>query len=1050
MFRYPAFPFAALTTCFWLAASSVLFASSSVLTWSVLPPDPGGFGNWSNQDSAWFDEEGNPSSWQQGADALFSEAEGMASVRGSLDVGTLTALSQDTPIELDHLQFAQLTVRNIVGSPLFWFRQNIGAGANNYPEFNLLSQLGLVFRSDEPIVFTGTLFPLQGGSPFVSVRGPETVVDFAGTWIADTGSIISWLMPIESGTFRFTGEADMRFIKEDYYTLQLWVHGDGTGTLELAEDFQADRTNNATVPLGIGSIRISSTTLVTHHTRNLPLGYRPFGADRTQANGHLAFENGGGSRWIVRSHPQEYPGALWIYRDLEIHTEADLTHTGVTESAPDYTAFNGITLFGSSLVKSGPARLRLAGHQAYQPGSSMEIIEGGIDFITDPSGGIAFGGGRPMGELFLTVQEGSEASFHAPATIGDLAVAGTVSIGSSLRVAGDMGLFSLPEANWHFTLGSTSEHDPILVVETAAEFAGTIHLWRNAEFVPTPGARIPLLTANNLNLDTGWVLVDHTQTGVSLELDGNTLYAVTTRIAADTAGRILLEDFFEDLSQWSDLSTVPLWGNPQRHRSAFSTANNHVQLIREGPDTTAGWTNFSNANGLKTFTAIDHAFDEPVDRESSTLVVDARIRWHTVSNSSGEGGRFILSFTYDYPQGGLDLTPEGEPGSRIADFSQHWWAKPAYHLRMRNSDSRAGTSFLQYGGGPVFGGEFERTSGNFGYWLPGFISGAGGVAPGSGPDFPANSWVSTLDGLASATFRTYRYILYPDRQEVWRDDNDNGIFDPDELKAVMPLPLTSDAPFYAYIPSIEGLRLFWNGVGEGSAGDTGQVYVDWLRIIQNDTLLPEPRMRVPDIFVIYNGVNGKVLLDASETVLPNAGGALYQWYVDGSLTVSTHQQVTAARLAVGERVIGLRVTDALGNQAYTEQMVIISPGNLLPIARPGDSQTITANDRLLARVSVDGSASSDPDGEIVRYRWTRANGTIVLSDGADAAISTVLPVGLHRLNLTVFDEEGASSSADVSIQVVSPNIGASEVIYRENFPDPTRRSKWDLGRLAGI
>ncbi|MDV7394270.1 hypothetical protein RZS08_23010, partial [Arthrospira platensis SPKY1] len=70
--------------------------------------------------------------------------------------------------------------------------------------------------------------------------------------------------------------------------------------------------------------------------------------------------------------------------------------------------------------------------------------------------------------------------------------------------------------------------------------------------------------------------------------------------------------------------------------------------------------------------------------------------------------------------------------------------------------------------------------------MPGFISGAGSVAPGAGDDFPANSWVSTLEGLALSTFVQYRYVLFPDRQEVWRDDNGNGIFEPEELKAVMP------------------------------------------------------------------------------------------------------------------------------------------------------------------------------------------------------------------------------------------------------------------------
>ena len=44
--------------------------------------------------------------------------------------------------------------------------------------------------------------------------------------------------------------------------------GDGTGTLELAEDFVSDRTKGATTPDAMGTIRLGGANLITHATHN--------------------------------------------------------------------------------------------------------------------------------------------------------------------------------------------------------------------------------------------------------------------------------------------------------------------------------------------------------------------------------------------------------------------------------------------------------------------------------------------------------------------------------------------------------------------------------------------------------------------------------------------------------------------------------------------------------------------------------------------------------------------------------------------------------------
>jgi uncharacterized protein YhjY with autotransporter beta-barrel domain len=92
------------------------------------------------------------------------------------------------------------------------------------------------------------------------------------------------------------------------------------------------------------------------------------------------------------------------------------------------------------------------------------------------------------------------------------------------------------------------------------------------------------------------------------------------------------------------------------------------------------------------------------------------------------------------------------------------------------------------------------------------------------------------------------------------------------------------------------------------------------------------------------------------------------------------------------------------------------PSNRPPVARAGDDREITFG----TPVTLDGSASSDPDGPIPFYEWRNAQGTLI----ARTAIAQVegLPVGVHTFSLTVSDAGQLSSEDSVTITVVSPRV----------------------------
>ena len=117
----------------------------------------------------------------------------------------------------------------------------------------------------------------------------------------------------------------------------------------------------------------------------------------------------------------------------------------------------------------------------------------------------------------------------------------------------------------------------------------------------------------------------------------------------------------------------------------------------------------------------------------------------------------------------------------------------------------------------------------------------------------------------------------------------------------------------------------------------------------------------------------------------------------------------------------LTVTDddgATGDDSVRVTVYPTSTTNRPPVARAGSDQTVTAG----ARVSLSGAASSDPDGSVVRYAWTRISGPSVSLSGATTADAsfTAPTVTTHttlEFRLTVTDDDGATHQDTVRVTV---------------------------------
>jgi len=105
-----------------------------------------------------------------------------------------------------------------------------------------------------------------------------------------------------------------------------------------------------------------------------------------------------------------------------------------------------------------------------------------------------------------------------------------------------------------------------------------------------------------------------------------------------------------------------------------------------------------------------------------------------------------------------------------------------------------------------------------------------------------------------------------------------------------------------------------------------------------------------------------------------------------------------------------------------EAMLIHYRLNRPPAADAGPDQTVECTSAGCAMATLDGSASSDTDGDALTYSWAGPFGT---AEGVSPTVQ--LALGEHTITLTVADTSGATATDTVVISVVDttgPSFGA--------------------------
>jgi hypothetical protein len=187
-------------------------------------------------------------------------------------------------------------------------------------------------------------------------------------------------------------------------------------------------------------------------------------------------------------------------------------------------------------------------------------------------------------------------------------------------------------------------------------------------------------------------------------------------------------------------------------------------------------------------------------------------------------------------------------------------------------------------------------------------------------------------------------------------------------------------------------------------------------------------------------VNQLVNLNAANSSDADGDSLSYQWTInsfpDGStITLSDNAISTPNFIAdvAGEYEFSLVVNDGTVDSSADTVMVIATASNTIPVAQAGTDQEVTTGDQI----TINGSQSSDEDGDTLTYAWTLTSQPSSSSTTLDqnTQVSTTFTTdvdGDYTVELIVNDGS-SDSTADTMIITASAAINNAPVAANDSL-----------------
>jgi len=211
---------------------------------------------------------------------------------------------------------------------------------------------------------------------------------------------------------------------------------------------------------------------------------------------------------------------------------------------------------------------------------------------------------------------------------------------------------------------------------------------------------------------------------------------------------------------------------------------------------------------------------------------------------------------------------------------------------------------------------------------------------------------------------------------------------------------------------------------------------DWSLPVAVSVLVVPPDINLPPVARIAGPatlemvVGGTIALDGSGSSDPDGTVAEYLWNVTPASNATLAGQATNAveltALEEGTVVITLAVRDDNGSWSLREARVTITalfpppPPNVPPVARvSGPYGPLEAG----ATVDLDGSTSSDEDGEVTDFGWRSVSHPSLVLTGLNTSSASFVAaeVGTYIIALAVMDDRGEwSKTVTYTVDIVEP------------------------------
>ncbi len=171
----------------------------------------------------------------------------------------------------------------------------------------------------------------------------------------------------------------------------------------------------------------------------------------------------------------------------------------------------------------------------------------------------------------------------------------------------------------------------------------------------------------------------------------------------------------------------------------------------------------------------------------------------------------------------------------------------------------------------------------------------------------------------------------------------------------------------------------------------------------------------------------EVTLDGSSSSATD-GIASYVWQDAAGEQLATGATPTL-RLPDGTNVLTLAVTSNAGITSTDSVTITVAAAAQTPVANAGADVTVADTDRESGEtVTLNATASSDPNGQPLTYTWS-LQGDPVVELGSGATLSARLPDGANTVMLRVEDPNGnfAVDSLIVTVAAPAPRVSLAEL-----------------------